>query len=160
MAALATRRARRVGWLVMAAVAVVALSIGAFAGGGGPRTSAERVDAIAKTIKCPSCRSESVFESRAASAENLRAEIARHVAEGKLSDDQIRRVVVAPFGNDLLLTPPSSGVAGLVWVLPVAAFVCAVAGLVVAFRRWRTRPSAELTEADRALVRAALESES
>jgi hypothetical protein len=38
----------------------------------------------------------------------------------------------------------------------VAVFVCAVAGLVVAFRRWRRAVDAVPTDADRALVDAAL----
>ena len=143
----------------MALVFVVALGIGAFAGDNGARTSAQRVDAIAKTIKCPSCRSESVFESRAASAENLRAEIARLVGEGKLSDDQIREQVTAPFGEDLLLTPPASGVAGLIWVLPVVALVCAIGGRVVVHRNCRLTPPTAVRDVDWALVNAALERE-
>jgi hypothetical protein len=47
---------------------------------------------------------------------------------------------------------PSSGVAGLVWVLPVAGLVLAIAILVVAFRRWRPPPAAPASAADRLLV--------
>lgn len=144
----------------MLLVVVGSLVVGAVSGDNGARTTAERVDSIAKTIKCPSCRSESVFESRAASAENIRSEISRLVGEGKLSDDQIREQVTAPFGEDLLLTPPSSGVAGLVWVLPVVALICAIGGLVVVFRKWRVKSAAPVSDDDRALVNAALERES
>jgi hypothetical protein len=38
----------------------------------------------------------------------------------------------------------------------VGVFVCAVAGLVVAFRRWRRAADTVPTDADRALVDAAL----
>jgi hypothetical protein len=40
----------------------------------------------------------------------------------------------------------------LVWVLPVAVLVCAVAGLAVAFRRWRTQLDTDATSEDFALV--------
>ncbi len=47
------------------------------------------------------------------------------------------------------------------WALPVAALVCAVTGLAVAFRRWRREAAGEgdPTDADRRLVAAALASE-
>ena len=44
--------------------------------------------------------------------------------------------------------------ASLVWTLPVVALVAAVAGLALAFRRWRGG-GARATDADRALVEAA-----
>jgi cytochrome c-type biogenesis protein CcmH len=145
------------GWLVLAVVLGAALTVGATRDS-GPRTQTERIDAIAKTIKCPTCRSESVLESNAASSESLRAEIARQVAAGR-TDDEVRKYIADRFGEDLLLVPARSGVASVVWVLPVAALVVAAAGLVAAFRRWRTDSSGEPTEDDRALVEAALREE-
>jgi cytochrome c-type biogenesis protein CcmH/NrfF len=41
---------------------------------------------------------------------------------------------------------------GLVWITPVVAFVTAVAGLVVVFRRWHLADVAEASDADRLLV--------
>jgi cytochrome c-type biogenesis protein CcmH/NrfF len=43
-----------------------------------------------------------------------------------------------------------------VWALPVAVFVCSVAGLAVAFRRWRKQQGGEATDEDRAIVAALL----
>ena len=85
-----------------------------------PRTLQDRVDAIAKTIKCPQCRSESVYESRTAASEDIRRQIAVQVQDGR-SADEIRASISAAYDQDLVLTPPSSGVGGLVWVLPVVA---------------------------------------
>ncbi len=59
------------------------------------------------------------------------------------------------YGTDILLRPPASGVAGLVWVLPVVAFVLAFVGIAFAFRRWRVSGAA-VTDADRELVARAL----
>jgi len=141
-------------WLVMAVVVAAALTIGVTRAG-GPRTNEERVEAIAKTIKCPVCRSESVFDSKADASQNIRDEIARQVAAGR-SDDQIRAFINARFQDQgLLLVPPKSGVDSLVWVLPVVALVPAAGGLVVAFRKWRLAPDTVPTDDDRALVDAA-----
>jgi hypothetical protein len=45
-----------------------------------------------------------------------------------------------------------------VWVLPAVAFACGLAALIVVFRRWKREAgeTAEPTDADRALVEAAL----
>jgi cytochrome c-type biogenesis protein CcmH len=142
------------GWLLMAAVLAAALTIGV-ARSGGPRTNDERVEAIAKTIKCPVCRSESVFDSKADASQNLREEIARQVAAGR-SDDQIRAYINDRFQDQgLLLVPPKTGVDSLVWVLPVVALVLAGGGLAIAFRRWRLAPDTHPTDDDRELVEAA-----
>jgi cytochrome c-type biogenesis protein CcmH len=138
----------------MAAIVAGALTIGVTRAG-GPRSNEERVEAIAKTIKCPVCRSESVFDSKADASQNIRDEIARQVAAGR-SDDQIRAFVNDRFQDQgLLLVPPKSGVDSLVWVLPVVALVLAAGGLAVAFRKWRLAPDTVPTDDDRALVDAA-----
>jgi cytochrome c-type biogenesis protein CcmH len=139
------------GWLVLAVVVVVALAFGA-GRAGGPRTNQDRVDAITKRIKCPVCRSESVFDSKASASENIRDEVARLVASGE-TDDQVLATIDRSFpGQGLLLVPPKSGLASLVWILPVVAFVIGVFGLGVAFWRWRHGTVAPPTDDDRAVV--------
>ena len=139
------------GWLLMAVVLAAFLTIGATRAGEA-RSNEERVDAIAKTIKCPVCRSESVFDSHADASQNIRDEIARQVAAGR-SDDEIRAYINDRFKDQgLLLVPPKTGVDSLVWVLPVVAVVLAAGGLAVAFRRWRTTPDLAVTDEDRSIV--------
>ena len=53
------------------------------------------------------------------------------------SDGEIRAYFAEKLGEDLILRPPSSGIAGLVWVLPVAGLVAAGAAIAFAFVRWR-----------------------
>jgi len=68
------------------------------------------------------------------------------------TDDQIRDYIAGIYGEDALLTPPSDGVAGLIWFLPVAGFVGAVGGLVVVFRRWQVPEDVEVSDEDQVLV--------
>jgi cytochrome c-type biogenesis protein CcmH len=96
----------------------------------------ERAQALEHTIKCPVCRGQSVAESDAPAAKDVRAEITRRIDLGE-SDAEIRAFFARTIGADLLLRPSSSGFAGLVWVLPVAVFVLAAGGIVFAFVRWR-----------------------
>jgi cytochrome c-type biogenesis protein CcmH len=122
------------GWIVLVVVVLGALVVGTRPG--GTKTHAERVQSIAKSVRCPTCRGQSVADSDAPAAANVRRDIERRVADGQ-SDDDIRSALAARFGDGILLTPPRSGVAGLVWVLPVVAVAAAGGGLTLAFRRWR-----------------------
>jgi cytochrome c-type biogenesis protein CcmH/NrfF len=140
-------------WLLLLAVAAGTLAVGVFTDGPA-RTDADRTHAIAETIKCPTCRGQSVADSDAIAARAIRTEIARRVGLGE-TDDQIRDAVVGGFGDDLLLTPPRRGVGALVWFLPVAGLVLAAGGLALVFRRWRAG-DAEVSDADRVLVEQAL----
>lgn len=145
---------RRWSWLVIAALVLVSL-VRAGVSDGAPRTDEERVRDIAATIKCPTCRSQSVAGSDSAAARAIRSEITRRVDDGE-SADEIRGAIAATYGDDVLLTPGRSGLEGAVWVLPVIALVLGLAGVSAAFARWRRAPSAEVTDADRALVEQAL----
>jgi cytochrome c-type biogenesis protein CcmH len=123
-------------WMALAVVLAVALAVGA-SRRGSTTTEAARVTRITSEIRCPTCRGLSAAESDAKTAQAIRTEVAREVHEGR-SDAQIEAYMADRYGQDILLRPPSSGLAGLVWVLPVVALVIAIAGLTVAFRRWRT----------------------
>ena len=119
----------------MAVVLAVALAIG-ITGDRTDRTVEDRVESIASTIRCPTCRSQSAADSDAPTARAVRAEVLRRVEAGE-SAGEIRSYFASRYGEEILLTPPASGVAGLVWVLPVAAVVAAAGGLGFAFASWR-----------------------
>ena len=141
-------------WLAMAVVLVVALAIGTFASS-APETNADRVMAISRTLKCPVCSGESVAESNADASLQIRADIAKRLDQGQTAD-QIRDYYASRYGQDILLTPSSSGISSLVWVIPVVALVVSFAVLVALFRRWKVRGDIHATEADRELVGDAL----
>ena len=121
-------------WALLLLVVAGSLTV-AVTDEGGPRSNAERVEHISSTVQCPTCRGQAVSDSASPAASNIRLEIARRVEAGE-SDDQIRAYLADRFGDQILLNPPRSGVASLVWILPVAGGIGAVAGLVFAFRRW------------------------
>ena len=145
---------RRWSWLAIVALVLVALVRNAV-DDGPARTTEERVQSVAATMKCPVCESQSVADSDAAAAQAIRTEIARRVEQGE-SDSEIRTAIADAYGEDIQLTPSASGFAGLVWILPVVALVLALAGLSAAFARWRRAASTSASEADRAIVDDAL----
>jgi len=138
-------------WAALAVVLAVALGVGTFDRGDGGRSDEERAQALAESFRCPTCRGQSVADSDAPAAQAIRQQIERQVDEGR-TDAEIRDYVLSRYPRSEQV-PPRSGLAGLVWVLPVAAVVVAAFALAVAFRRWRVvadrrGPSAE----DRVLV--------
>ena len=149
-----SRRGSWLPWAAMAVVLAVALAVGAGRGSGQP-TDAQRQRRIAASLRCPTCRSQSVADSDAEAARSARKEIGDRVRAGQ-TDAEIRGYFVSRFGSDILLKPEGKGVALWVWALPVIGLVCTVAGLTVAFRRWRARPGASVSADDRALVERAL----
>ena len=142
-------------WLPLIAVVVIALGVG-IVGSTGPATNSDRVFAIARQIKCPVCNGETVAESNVEISRDIRADIARRVEQGQ-SDEQILSFIDAQYHDKgLILTPSASGLVGLIWVLPVVALVVALAGLAVAFRRWRLPQGDRADDADRELVAEAM----
>lgn len=146
-----TRLKSRVAWALMLLVAACALGIGTTRDS-GPSTQAERIDAITKRLACPTCDGESVYVSRASAAESIRNQVARDVAAGRLGDDEIIAAIADRFKAQVLLVPRATGFDSLVWVVPVVVFVCAVAALAGAFRRWRNERPTEATADDEAMV--------
>lgn len=155
-----TVRPRNIGWIVLAFVVVGLLAVGATRDT-GPRTPDDRVEAISKRIACPICQGESVFESRNPTSDGLRRAIRTDVDAGVLSDEEIIDRITSARGGRELLVPTTSGIEALAWALPATAFVIAVVGLAIAFRRWQdnSRRLGRATDADYQLVADALAGE-
>ena len=136
----------------MALVLVTALFVGTVSQTGPTPTNADRLTAIARTIKCPVCSGESVAESNAEISQEIRKDIGQADRGGPDRRPDPRGLPRPSTATYILLTPSATGVTSLVWILPVVLLVVALAGLVVAFSRWRVRGEVHATEADRELV--------
>lgn len=147
-------KVRSVAWLALLVVLAGALVVGVV-DRGGSRSDEERVASIGDTIGCPECTGQSVAESDATAARNIRSFIRELIEEGR-SDDEIRAEVELRYPASSL-TPSRGGLVGLVWVAPVVALVLALAGLGYAFYRWRgVNRDGQASRADRALVEEAV----
>ena len=140
-------------WIAMAVVVVVALAIGTF--GQSEPTPEERAQNLAESIRCPSCKSQSVASSDTPSSQGVRLLIEERIEAGD-SDEQIRDFVASRYSREILLDPAGSGFGALVWALPVIFVVVAVTGLIVRFRDYRPG-GRSVTQADRDLVAGALD---
>jgi cytochrome c-type biogenesis protein CcmH len=148
------------GWVLLLFVVAGFLAVGATRST-GPQSQEDRIDAISRRVACPICDGESVFESQNNASVAIRNQVGELVARNELNDEQIIAFIESRYGAQVLLVPRASGFDALVWVLPAVAFVCGMAGLIVVFRRWKRESDAmrDPTDADRALVEAALAAE-
>jgi len=144
----------RLPWVVLALVVGVSLWAGA-----APRHTPsldQRVRQVAADVRCPSCTDLTAADSNAPTAVAVRQTIRQGLQQGQ-SPAQIESWLAGRYGRDILLRPPTRGVAGLVWELPVAGAVIALGALAFAFARWRRAVSGgDPAEADRRLVEEAL----
>lgn len=148
------------GWIILAALLIGLVAVGTLRDD-GVATGDERVAALAERVACPTCQGESVAESRAPASEQIRTRIEELVAEGVLRDGEILEELELAYGSRTLLVPKATGFDALVWALPIAALVVAMAALAATFVRWRREASSleAPTSEDRALVAAALDEE-
>ncbi|MBW6455069.1 MAG: cytochrome c-type biogenesis protein CcmH [Trueperaceae bacterium] len=116
-----------------------------------------RVFDIGNELRCPTCVAESVGESNAAIAREMRQIIQEQLDEGR-TRAEILGYFQERYGDWILLSPPRRGVLLIVWLLPVAAVLVAGGGLFVLVRRWRAAADevAPVAGEDLARVRAAL----
>lgn len=147
-------RARIYAWSALAVVLAVVLAIGATRPGAAS-SSSQRASAIDSALRCPSCEDVSVAASSAPAAVAIRGIVAQRVGEGQ-STAEIESFLESRYGVGILLRPPTSGLSGAVWVVPLVVVGTGLAGLGVFFwRRRRVEPSV-VPEEDRALVDAVL----
>lgn len=147
------RPLRRTGsaWLVMGAVGLAMLVAG---GRGTDResTSPERARSIAAQLRCLQCDGESVAESSADIAVDMRDEIADQLDAGR-TDDEILTYFADRYQREVLLVPPTNGAGAVVWVLPLFGAALAVGGLWWRLDRTRDVPgTSEVSPSDREAV--------
>lgn len=96
----------------------------------------ERARQIFREVRCMVCQNESIDDSNAELAVDLRRLVREQVEAGR-SDDQIRHYLTDRYGEFVLLKPAFSWVNAALWLAP---FAVVAAGLALLVRRWpRTR---------------------
>ena len=93
-----------------------------------------------KQIMCPVCPSETLNQSQATLAKQMRAIIRERLAAGQ-SPEQVSGYFVSVYGESVLAEPPASGVGLAVWLVPPAGLAVGIAALALALKSMR-RPQA------------------
>ena len=101
-----------------------------------------RAQAIHDSLRCVVCQNESIAESNAVLAADLRQVVRERVAAGD-TDQQVRDFMVARYGDFVLLKPPFEGTTWLLWLGPFAVVLIGAIAVAAYLRQRRQTPEAE-----------------
>ncbi len=110
-----------------------------------------RARALSRELRCVQCQSESIDDSNAAIARDLRLLVRERLVAGD-SDDEVKSYLVARYGEFVLLSPALHGANWLLW-LAGPLMLLGGAGVAMATLRRKPVPEEPLTEADAARLR-------
>jgi cytochrome c-type biogenesis protein CcmH len=101
-----------------------------------------RVMKLATELRCLVCQNQTIADSHADLAVDLRKQIREQLVQGR-SEDQIRDYMTARYGDFVLYKPPFKPTTALLWVGPPLLLVGALIGLFLMLRaRQRASPDA------------------
>ncbi len=129
-------------------LACVALLAAASSAGAAPAEEdplEAKVREVALTLRCVVCQSESLWESRAETARQMREIIRERLAQGQ-SPEQIKAYFLSRYGDYILLAPRKTGVNWLLWAGPFAALMLGGFFLYRTIRRWVAQTTAREQE--------------
>ena len=94
----------------------------------------ERARIISKELRCLVCQNQSIDDSDAPLARDLRVLVRERLQAGE-SDDEVIKFVVDRYGDFVLLRPPVNASTLVLWLSPVAALVVGIFLLLTWFRK-------------------------
>jgi len=115
-----------------------------------------RARALSAELRCLVCQNQSIDDSNAPLAKDLRTLIREHIVKGE-SDDQIMEFVVDRYGEFVLLKPRLSVRTVVLWTAPFVVLL--IAALALFLRRSRGPEEGErpLTEDERKALKKVME---
>jgi cytochrome c-type biogenesis protein CcmH len=99
-----------------------------------------RARVLSKELRCMVCQNESIDDSEAPLAHDLRVLVRERLKAGD-SDAQVRAFLVARYGEFVLLKPPLSWHTAALWGLPPGVLLIGIVMIIIALRRRRAAPA-------------------
>jgi cytochrome c-type biogenesis protein CcmH len=95
-----------------------------------------RARALSKELRCMVCQNQSIDDSDAPLARDLRILVRERLQAGE-SDQQVINFLVARYGEFVLLRPRFSWHTALLWLAPATVLLIGACGVLVLARRYR-----------------------
>jgi cytochrome c-type biogenesis protein CcmH len=105
-----------------------------------------RMLAVASELRCLVCQNQTIADSHAGLAEDLREEIRKQLRDGR-SEDEVRRYMTDRYGDFVLYRPPLKATTALLWFGPFALLAIGT-WMLLARLRQRARLPDDRFEAD------------
>lgn len=117
----------------------------------------KRLQALSSELRCLVCQNQTIADSNAELAQDLRREVRGMIQAGK-SDQEIVDFMVTRYGDFVLYRPPVKGITLALWAGPLALLLIGLIGFVRYLRSRNARLAEErpLTQADRKRAEALL----
>lgn len=118
--------------MMLAATDVVAVDVLQFK----DRAEEQRFQNLARQLRCLVCQNESLADSSADLAKDLRLEVFEQMRQGK-SDDEIKSYLTARYSDFVLYNPPLRPGTAVLWFGPLAVLLAGaiIVGIIVRRRR-------------------------
>jgi cytochrome c-type biogenesis protein CcmH len=116
------------------------------------RNLESRARALSRSLRCMVCQNQSIDDSEAPLARDLRILVRERLKQGD-SDTQVLDYLTTRYGEFVLLKPPLAWHTALLWFSPLGLLIIGAIGLGVAVRRRRGAvepPDPHLTPAEEA----------
>jgi cytochrome c-type biogenesis protein CcmH len=98
------------------------------------RAEEQRFQALTKQLRCLVCQNESLNDSNAPLAADLRRDVFEQMRAGR-SDDEIKTWLTARYSDFVLYDPPLRGGTWLLWFGPLLVFAAGAGAVALAVRR-------------------------
>lgn len=115
----------------------------------------KRVMGLAEELRCLVCQNQTLADSNAPLAVDLRNQVREQLKSGKSEQDVID-FLVARYGDFVLYRPPFKATTLLLWVGPLLLALFGIGMLVRRLKRRRVEAPAALSDAERARAEALL----
>ena len=96
-------------------------------------------------MRCLVCQNESIDDSEAELAGDLRRLVREEVAAGR-TDDEVRGHLVTRYGQFVLLKPSGDAANLPLWLVPFGLVIAGAAGLLALWKRRREEPALDVSE--------------
>ncbi len=88
-----------------------------------------RYESLNRELRCLVCQNQTIADSNATLAQDLRREVREQIAAGK-TDEEIRRFMIDRYGDFVLYRPRMTATTFLLWAAPVLLLIAGVFALV------------------------------
>ena len=116
----------------------------------------QRLKDLAEELRCLVCQNQTIADSNAPLALDLRNQIREQVAQGR-TDDQIRAYMVARYGDFVLYRPPLKATTVMLWLGPLALLLVGVGVFWTVVRKRAPKPAVAPSPGRRAEIEALLD---
>ncbi len=93
-----------------------------------------RARELSKELRCVVCQNQSIDDSDAELARDLRVLVRDRLVKGD-SDDEVLEFIVARYGDFVLLRPPFKGITYLLWLSPILILILGIFGIIAFFKK-------------------------